>query len=290
MTLMVRDEIDIIEQNLTHHFHNGVDFVIVTDHMSTDGTREFLLDFAKKTDKLHVVLKDDTTFYQAQWVNEMGEIAFNKYGAGYVIHCDADEFWCTRNGSIKDELLMFPQVNVFTVRSWQCILDLDALNLPFPNNIGFIRTDRKFRSSDRKKFPRKFDDTFNKVILKKNNPMIRVTRGNHNIENRFNYKNLVSQNIFLMHFPMRSVDQIARSFKNYASSTTHEAKEMKIGAYKNALEKQDGFKEIANKYGTTKTEARACVDSAYLAINASDLLKQFIPTLFSSAQAHNALL
>ena len=45
MTLMVRDEIDIIERNLAHHFSRGVDFIVVTDHMSTDGTREFLLKF-----------------------------------------------------------------------------------------------------------------------------------------------------------------------------------------------------------------------------------------------------
>jgi len=281
MTLMVRDEIDIIERNLAHHFSRGVDFIVVTDHMSTDGTREFLLKFeANSNGKLHVILKDDPAFYQALWVNEMGDLAFNKYGADYVIHCDADEFWCAHNGSIKDELLRYPQVEVFTIRSWQCFLDLDALQNQFPNNIGFIRTDRKLSKGDRKKFPRKFDDTFNKVILKKNNPMPLVQRGNHNVENRFAYKNLISNNLIVFHFPMRSVEQIARSFKNYASSTRHEAKETKIKDYHDAAVNQDGFKKIADKYGSTEKEAAQCIAFGYITPHPSEILKKHIPSLY----------
>ena len=40
MTLLVRDERDILEQHLAFHFAAGVDEVIVTDHASTDGTEE----------------------------------------------------------------------------------------------------------------------------------------------------------------------------------------------------------------------------------------------------------
>ena len=42
MTLLVRDERDIVEQHLAFHFAAGVDEVIVTDHASTDGTEEVL--------------------------------------------------------------------------------------------------------------------------------------------------------------------------------------------------------------------------------------------------------
>src|SRR4051812_17470085 len=42
MTLLVRDEVDIVDVNLAYHLARGVDGVIVTDHRSTDGTRERL--------------------------------------------------------------------------------------------------------------------------------------------------------------------------------------------------------------------------------------------------------
>ena len=42
MTLVVRDERDIVEQHLAFHLAAGVDEVIVTDHASTDGTEDVL--------------------------------------------------------------------------------------------------------------------------------------------------------------------------------------------------------------------------------------------------------
>ena len=37
MTLLVRDEEDIVEDHLVYHLNQGVDFVIATDNNSVDG-------------------------------------------------------------------------------------------------------------------------------------------------------------------------------------------------------------------------------------------------------------
>jgi hypothetical protein len=43
MTLMARDEADIVGAQLAFHLNAGVDFVLATDHRSSDGTAEILI-------------------------------------------------------------------------------------------------------------------------------------------------------------------------------------------------------------------------------------------------------
>ena len=42
MTMVVRDEEDVVGANLDYHLAQGVDAILVTDHASSDGTPEIL--------------------------------------------------------------------------------------------------------------------------------------------------------------------------------------------------------------------------------------------------------
>lgn len=108
MTLLVRDEADVIRSNLDFHLHAGVDVVIVTDHGSVDGTREILEEYERQgcVDLLHE--RADSEFRQREWMTRMARLAATKHGADWVISSDADEFWWPRGGSLEQVLEAIP--------------------------------------------------------------------------------------------------------------------------------------------------------------------------------------
>jgi len=96
MTVMVRDEADIIRPMLEHHLEQGVDVLIVTDNGSVDGTAEILQEFS---DRGLIDLRHDPVQrkQQSSVVTGMARDAATLYEADWVINADADEFWITRD-------------------------------------------------------------------------------------------------------------------------------------------------------------------------------------------------
>ncbi len=103
MTLMVRDEADIIDLQLAFHLAAGVDFFIVTDHESRDGTTDVLESYARR-DLLHLIPVSSPIKRQSEWVTRMARLAASEFGADWVINSDADEFWWPWGGGLKDVL------------------------------------------------------------------------------------------------------------------------------------------------------------------------------------------
>ena len=109
MTLLVRDERDIVEQHLAFHLAAGVDVVIVTDHASTDGTRGGARATTSATGVVRVLREPDGPFRQREWVTRMARLAATEHGADWVINGDADEFWWPRGGSLPEVLAAIPR-------------------------------------------------------------------------------------------------------------------------------------------------------------------------------------
>jgi Glycosyl transferase family 2 len=108
MTLVVRNERDIIAQHLAYHLAAGVAFVVVTDHGSTDGTTE-ILDEYERRGVVRVLHEPDGPFAQREWVTRMARLAATEHGADWVINSDADEFWWPRGGSLDEVLGTIPR-------------------------------------------------------------------------------------------------------------------------------------------------------------------------------------
>jgi hypothetical protein len=107
MTLLARDEADIVDAQVEFHLNAGVDFVIATDNLSQDGTTDILESYARQGN-LHLIREDSEHLHQAEWITRMGRLAVADFGADWVIHSDADEFWWPRGESLKDVLASIP--------------------------------------------------------------------------------------------------------------------------------------------------------------------------------------
>ncbi|WDZ75427.1 glycosyltransferase family 2 protein [Ensifer adhaerens] len=107
MTLLVRNEADIIKENLDFHFRKGVDHVIATDNGSTDETVDLLLPYIH-SGVLTLLHEPEDNYDQAKWVTRMAMIAARDMGADWILNNDADEFWWCADDSLKDLLANAP--------------------------------------------------------------------------------------------------------------------------------------------------------------------------------------
>jgi Glycosyl transferase family 2 len=105
MTLKVRDEEDILADNLRFHRAQGVDFFVVTDNGSTDATPEILSRYAD-AGLVDVVREPSEDFHELgqEWVTRMARAAASDHGADWVVHGDADEFWWPLRGTLRETL------------------------------------------------------------------------------------------------------------------------------------------------------------------------------------------
>jgi hypothetical protein len=109
MTLKVRDEADIISDNLRFHRAMGVDFFVVTDNGSVDGTSE-ILDRYVSAGLAHVIQEPTSGLRsnEMDWTTRMARLAATEYEADWVFNNDADEFWWPLTGTIKQVLEAIP--------------------------------------------------------------------------------------------------------------------------------------------------------------------------------------
>src|SRR5262245_42947246 len=119
MSLIVRDEIELISSNIEFHAAHGVDIFVVMDNGSTDGTRERLEELKHRFDTA-LADKPASTVVDAQRAMYLAELARHKHKADYIISNDADEFWSTKTGSLKEHLpqsaAKVPRTNMLPLR------------------------------------------------------------------------------------------------------------------------------------------------------------------------------
>lgn len=104
MTLLVKNEESMLEENLLFHKAMGVDSFIITDNNSTDSTPDIIRKYKQKGWIKEVIEEKATDYEQKEWVDRMIWKAKIIYKADWIINADADELWYSPSGNLKTDL------------------------------------------------------------------------------------------------------------------------------------------------------------------------------------------
>ncbi len=202
MTLLVRDEADIVRENLEFHLSRGVDCVIVTDNGSTDGTVEILEEYVKRG-VVQLLHEPDDTYAQGRWVTRMARMAYQSHGADWVINNDADEFWWTDQGDLSESLeRLRPETNVVVAQRFNFV-PLAPDQQPFYERMVY----REVRSLNPLGAP------LPPKSCHRGHGEVTVHQGNHSIS--WDQPTLEAQShpIEIFHFPLRTFAQFENKIR-----------------------------------------------------------------------------
>lgn len=197
MTLLVRDEEDILRTHLDFHRAQGVDFFLIMDHHSRDATRLIAEEY-ERMGMASVLSQSDPGYHQAEWVTAMARTAATDYGADWVINSDADEFWWPVEGSLRSTLeAVEPGYGVLSVarHNFRPVSDESG---PFVDRMVF--RDVVSTNSRGEPLPPK--------ACHRAGPDVMVAQGNHTVTGGGASRD--AQELTILHYPMRTYGQFAR--------------------------------------------------------------------------------
>ncbi|MDR9498558.1 MAG: glycosyltransferase family 2 protein [Hydrogenovibrio sp.] len=221
MTILCRNEVDVIEANIRTHAQLGVDAFVVMDNGSTDGTREKLTELSEEYD-LSIIDQPEQTYRQREWMLQLAHHARTSKGARWVISNDADEFWLPDVASfhsLKETLK--DNDSVVTVNRHNMLLDEAALEPHYDfahaswrvNYPVCYSTDVQKRADNVSMLLVPISP---KVIV---NPagLIKLSGGNHRAKHWGKpFSARTSEDLTVFHYPIRSFEQFKANVEHRA--------------------------------------------------------------------------
>lgn len=210
MTIMVRDEADVIGAMIDHHIRQGVDVLLVTDNASSDGTTEILERYAADG-AIHLYHHPAHDKRQNETVTAMARRAATEFGADWVLNADADEFWLPVDRSLTlGEVFarMSPALRSFTVPV------VDMIGPPAATGAGLDRLVHRDTRSDEdlRSIGLLAHSTHNSAHIA--DPDVRVSQGNHYVSIPSAGDPPEELRIEVLHLPWRSWEQYERKVVN----------------------------------------------------------------------------
>lgn len=193
---MCKDEADVIE-GFVARTAAEVDFLVIADNGSTDGTRELLDDLAGRY-PLTVLDDPEVGYFQSRKVSALAARA-EAAGARWIIPADSDEVWYSPFGRIADVLSDRPEAIVTAALYDHVATGADPAG-----------DDPVVRMSWRRRAPAPLP----KVACRARLP-VTVHQGNHGAS----YDAVTVDGLLVVrHFPYRSSAQMVRKARNGAAA------------------------------------------------------------------------
>ena len=200
MTLLVRDEEDILDWNLRYHLARGVDHFVVTDNLSVDGTTSILRGYERRG-VLSYIHEPTDDYSQDLWVTRMARVAADELEADWILHSDADEFWWPGGG--KDLKTLFRDVPA----------EVEAVQVDRANFVGPLHEPQSSFHERMVYRQRRSTNSLGKPLPPKiaHRPLERpfVHQGNHKVSNRdVLLESQPIDDLVIFHFPARTPAQL----------------------------------------------------------------------------------
>ena len=210
LTLLCRDEADILESMLRFHLAQGVDRIIATDNGSVDGSLEILKRFERRGE-LTLLQEPEHTHDQAVWVTRMARMAA-AMGADWVINSDADEFWWPQQGSLHSTLAQLPA-------SVEGVLVERTNFLPPPRDAEDQRPFHQRQTLRERVSHNSLGKPLPPKLIHRGDVDIAVTDGNHNaLRDGQAISSIRDAGIEILHVPIRSYEQLERKIRQGAEA------------------------------------------------------------------------
>jgi Glycosyl transferase family 2 len=203
VTVLARDEADVIDAQVAFHLNAGADLVIATDNNSGDGTTEILERYAGEG-VLHLIHEPTEGLRQGEWVTRMARLAATDFGADWVINTDADEFWWPRGGSLKEVLRVVPERYGIVQAFWRSFVPRPDDDTSFAERMTARLTQYA---------PINDPTSFYRPVVKvahRADPQVVVARGNHTLLGSSFALLTTWHPLEVLHFPLRSRAQWRR--------------------------------------------------------------------------------
>ncbi|MCY4046442.1 MAG: glycosyltransferase family 2 protein [Cellvibrionales bacterium] len=215
MNLLIKNEVDIIADNLKYHSQVGVDQFVIMDNGSTDGTRE-LIESLKEEYELHIIDRPVADYQQSNWKTEMAKVA-KKRGAHWVITNDADEFWVAKSGSLKKELT--ETGSIITCPRRNVLFSKEAFDSEekYYHQDYVVKYPINYPKGIQQKEPHlsiMLGNIHGKVMVNTKG-LLRVKGGNHRAWHLWGWLNqTTSSDVTVYHFPIRSKSHFLENVEN----------------------------------------------------------------------------
>ena len=208
MTILVKNEADIIEANIKTHASLGVDAFVIMDNNSTDGTREILSNLQKK---FEITIIDEKGYYQQKkFMTKLAFLAKKIYKPDWIINNDADEFWIPNSGNSLKEHLNF-KGGILRIDRFNMIPPIESIEKEdmFLNSIYEVSNQINYRVAKREDISVLLGQASRKVIT---NPygLVKINSGNHSAEHIAFWNKKISNEIKNYHYPIRSYKQFEK--------------------------------------------------------------------------------